>query len=69
MRKLIRNRATHAFLTEGGGWTEDVTRAMPLTDEEQAVVVKDHLRLENIDLYYRYFEGRETVWDFAVPLN
>ncbi len=68
VKKLIRNKATRAFLAADGTWTEDVGagRDFPRTEEVSRVL----MALEgNLELYFCFGENRPTEWDFALPLR
>lgn len=68
MKKLIRSIATGAFLTQEGGWTEQVFRSRRFSDLSQAVNTKEILQLTEVELYYSFSE-EISEWDFALPLG
>jgi hypothetical protein len=67
MKKLIRNKATGAFLAEGGDWTTDCRRAQifPTTEEVRGAVLKHALK--DVELYY-LFGAEPTAYDFTISL-
>jgi hypothetical protein len=68
VQKLIRNKATLAFLTKDGGWTHEIRNAWQFTDEEEAARVKKSFKLQSVELYHCFYET-QTSWDFALPLD
>lgn len=68
MKKLIRNIATKAFLTENGGWTSELKLAKEFRDERslQRACLTYHLR--NCELYYLFGDTLSEQYDFAIPL-
>jgi hypothetical protein len=69
MRKLIRSKATKAFLTADGHWTRQLRRAGEFPDLLQSLAAIAHFDLRNVELYY-LFNGRTTSeYDFTIPLQ
>lgn len=70
MTKLIRKRATRAFLTNEGRWSLDPVRARRISDPSEATAVMHQLKLEGVELYYSFDDSRVCEeWDFAIPLD
>ncbi len=69
MNKLIRHRATRAFLTKDGGWTHQPRKARALTGIHEAMALRDHLKLSNIELYYCTGDQPDPLSDFSVPIR
>lgn len=69
MKKLIRSKATRAFLNSDGGWTGDVLSARQFREIAEVQRVKDQLRLQNVEIYYSFCEEGASQWDFTLPLS
>ena len=65
VKKLIRNKATRAFLTEDGAWTDDIEKARQFMGAEGASVATKQFNIQNVELYYSFNDPR---WDFTLPL-
>lgn len=69
LRKLIRCKATKAFLTEQGAWTKDMASAAVFEHHAAAVAVKRQLQLDGqAELYYSFEHPRRSEWDFTMDL-
>ncbi len=68
MRKLIRSKATKAFLTKDGLWTDSVQDAQAFMYAIEAVARKDELGLTNVELYFLNAEHKTSDHDFVLPL-
>ncbi len=67
--KLIRSKATKAFLTQHGAWTADIASATPFADISAAVAAKHEFHLEGeLELYYSFDFPRQSRWDFTMNL-
>ncbi len=69
MRKLIRSKATKAFLTKRGQWTNQIQKAAEFPDQAQAhaAVLKFHLL--DVESYYSFSKSGLSRYDFAVALG
>ncbi len=69
LRKLIRSKATHAFLTPDGAWTKDIPSAATFEDHSAAVAAKHQFHLDGeVELYYSFDHPRQSQWDFTMNL-
>lgn len=70
MKKMIRSRVTHAFLTRDGNWTSDLSKAARIDDVYAATEVVIKLGLSDVELYYSFRDERLSQhWDFSHPLT
>ena len=69
MTRLIRKKASQAFLTREGGWTDDPRQAWQLPGNLEARAAMHELQLHDVELYYCYLEQQTSHWDFVVPLE
>ncbi len=69
MTKLIRNKASQAFLASDGTWTKDPTRAWHIASSYEAVSARKELKLQNVELYCCCHQEQPSELDFAVPLE
>ncbi len=69
LRKLIRCKATKAFLTQEGGWSTDMAGAVVFEDYSAAVSAKRQFQLDGQEeLYYSFDYPRQSQWDFTMNL-
>ncbi len=69
LRKLIRSKATQAFLTPRGAWTNDIATAAVFKDHSAAVAAKNQFHLDGeAELYYSFDDQRKSQWDFTMNL-
>ena len=67
MKKLIRNKATHAFLTGAGKWTPDCHRAREFRTTRAAMIAASKHGLRDVEIYYLY--NRQPLnYDFTISL-
>lgn len=69
LAKLIRSKATRAFLTKDGQWTAHVQNAARFTDLSLARAAMQQFQLHDVELYYFFGDGSLTRYDFAIPLD
>ncbi len=69
MRRLIRAKATRAFLTEDGTWTHNLAKAATFDDSALAIAAKSRFRLEDVELYYSFDDHQRSPWDFVLGLR
>lgn len=67
VKKLIRNKLTHAYLTLERTWTQDLSEAKDFTSTE-AWRTRDELGLRECEVYYFFGTDSPTEYDFAVAL-
>lgn len=67
MRKLIRNKATKAFLMNGGEWTTDPEFAQQFRDAAAAYEAANHLHLTDAEFYYLIGET-PSEHDITIPI-
>ncbi len=65
MRKLIRSRATKAFLTLDGSWTDDLQNACDFTGQDLRSVQAGH-PLQQIEVYYHFGPNGPSQYDFTI---
>ncbi len=68
MKKLVRNKATGAFLTGNGDWTQNLSKARVCIDYWEARTLQQQFKLRDVEVYYS--EGNESLseGDFSLPL-
>jgi hypothetical protein len=65
IRKLVRNKATKAFLTAGADWTTDPSGAIVFPSTEAArAAVRTH-QISGAELFYQFGEA-PSKYDFAL---
>ncbi len=69
MRRLIRSKATRAYLTMDGAWTQNIADAALFADYAAAAAAKRRFELGEVELYYSFYELRESEWDFGLTLQ
>jgi hypothetical protein len=69
MIKLIRSKATNGFLTSDGNWTPTVENAARFPEESLARAAAKQFQLQDVDLYYLYWEDATSQHDFTIPLR
>jgi hypothetical protein len=69
MRRLIRNRATRAFLKEDGSWTEAWHEAGDFSNETKLNEALRKFRPVNVELHYSFGREGVTIYDFVIPLT
>ena len=67
MTKLIRNRATKAFLMTGGKWTLDHQLAQQFQDAAAAYEAANRFHLTDAELYYLIGEAPSN-YDISIPI-
>ncbi|HOC58192.1 MAG TPA: hypothetical protein PKI20_21415 [Verrucomicrobiota bacterium] len=68
MRKLIRSKATQAFLTADGQWTDQIQAAADFP----GLLARDAMRdfqLRDLEVYYSFCNTAATSYDFTVSLD
>jgi hypothetical protein len=66
--KVIRSRATRMFLTQGGGWTDQVAEAAHFAGVSPALGAAFELGLRGVELCVFFSDLGPTGRDFALPL-
>ncbi len=66
MRKLIRCKATQAFLTKQGTWTKDIQEAHHFPDFWAAHAATAQFPRRFIETYYSFDPAQMSQWDFAL---
>lgn len=67
--KLIRSKATNAFLTQHGAWSEDIASAAVFKDYIAVLAAKRQFHLDSeAKLYYSFDHPRQSQWDFTMTL-
>ncbi len=57
------------FLTEDGGWTDDISQAWHFSRVESPSIAKERFNLKEVELYYSFKDEEiPSEWDFAIPL-
>lgn len=68
MRKLLRSKASHQFLTGDGSWTDQVQLARSFTDSSEARDLIRQYNLRDVNLYYLFSDDHTTPFDFTIEL-
>ena len=69
LRKLLRCKQTKAFLTPDGDWTQDIQKALHLSEPAEAKALSEGLNPQELEVYYSFVDHRESQWDFTLPLH
>ena len=68
MRKLIRCKATQAFLTSEDTWTKDFQKAHYFADLQAAFAINT-LPSSDVEIYYSFDPGKPSPWDFTLSAS
>jgi hypothetical protein len=67
LNRLIRNKSTGHFLTSGGSWSEDVSSALDFSDSTKAILEKQKLGLNDVELVFMMGD-KPGLYDVTLPL-
>ncbi len=68
MKKLLRDKATGAFLTPGGEWTQDKTSACDFFNHRACFDLVEVAKAKELEWYY-WFEGTSGSYDFTSAVD
>lgn len=69
LKRIIRNRATRAFLAEDGSWTKDLSRAQVFPNMEALVQEAQERALKDVELMLVMGETLSKDYDIIMPLR
>jgi hypothetical protein len=69
LKRVIRSRATRAFLAGDGTWTKDLSRAVAFPNMEAVVQEAQELALKDVELLLVMGETLSKDYDIAMPLR
>ena len=69
LKRIIRNRATRAFLAGDGSWTKDLSRALVFPNMEALVQEAEERALKDVELILVMGETLSKDYDIIMPLR
>jgi hypothetical protein len=69
LKRVIRNRATRAFLAEDGTWTKDLGQAQEFPNMEALVQEAQRRALKDVELMLVMGETLSKDYDIVMPLR
>lgn len=69
LKRVIRNRATRAFLAEDGSWTKDLSHAQVFPNMETLVQEAQERALKDVELMLIMGETLSKDYDIVMPLR
>ena len=69
LKRIIRNRATRAFLAGDGTWTKDLGRALAFPNMEALVQEAEERALKDVELLLVMGDTLSKDYDIAMPLR
>src|SRR5262245_30328350 len=68
MGRLIRSKATKAFLTLDGQWTDQIAMPAHLPNQMMALAAIKKFHLQDIEFYYALHQGKASEHDFTIDV-
>lgn len=66
MRRLVRARASKAFLTNDGTWTPRIAAAAAFGTFSAVFAATRPFHSEEVEIYYSFDDRQRSQWDFAI---